>query len=497
LNLRFKFSPKTIITTIIIFYTAFLFLEITLNLIRTIRSLYYFTFILHLFYYNLGLTGILGVYLSFLCYKKNKQIFYIAFTWFVCLILISIIPIFINWLSYPLLNPLELVAKINLRNSYWFSRTWSYSIIPISILASIGVIKLIKFLSLKFVIIRIKKRIFVSLKLISLSTFVFFVFSNSIIAGMFLNNEPYQTLDDEEIQVIGWITENLPSSSNILVDRRKINTYMNSITTNNPYLINEEVETAISSLDKYDISYKTDANCSIDYIEMFGNYENVIDLFDNNNNGQVSVNMNLFSEIRKGSIQFLIKTTNTSKAFWLNSSSSKVLIGFSLCLTNDSFFYFNGSSYEKIVDIENDKWYHMRIDFECTNNIYSGLDKNQWKITINGTEYGNYDFWNDISFINYIELFTSNLDSEWNVYITGFNFSWDSDFKFEHYIFRYLRVIDYLEKKKIHFLILSKEPTTFRTEAEEFIDIENDLIPKFYKNKLYEYQDLVIYSNNF
>ena len=497
LNLRFKLSPKSIIMIFIIFNTTFLFLEITLNLIRTIRSLYYFTFILHLFYYNLGLTGILGVYFSFLCYKKNKQIFYIAFTWFICLFLISIIPIIISWLSYPFLNPVELPGNLILRNSYWFNRTWYYSIIPISILASIGFIKLIKFLSLKFTIIRRKKRVDLSLKLISLSFFVFFVFSNSIIAGMFLNNEPYQTLDDEEIQVIGWITENLPSSSNILVDRRKIKTYMNSITTNNPYLINEEVETAISSLYRYDIFYKTDANCSIDYIERFGNYENVIDLFDNNINGQVSVNMNLLSEIRNGSIQFLIRTTNTSKTFWLNSSLSKDLIGFSLCLTNDSFFYFNGSSYEKIVDIENDKWYHMRIDFECTNNNYSGLDKNQWKITINGTEYGNYDFGNDISFINYIELFSSNLDSEWNVYITGLNFSWDSDFKFEHYLFRYLKVIDYLKTKNILFLILSKEPTTFRTEAEEFIDIDNDLIPKFYKNKLYEYQDLVIYSNNF
>ena len=204
--------------------------------------------------------------------------------------------------------------------------------------------------------------------------------------------------------------------------------------------------------------------------------------------------MNLFSEIRKGSIQFLIKTTNTSKAFWLNSSLSKVLIGFSLCLTNDSFFYFNGSSYEKIVDIENDKWYHMRIDFECTNNNYLGLDKNQWKITINGTEYGNYDFWNDMSFINYIELFTSNLDSEWNVYITELEFSWDLDFKFEHYIFRYLRVIDYLEKKKIHFLILSKEPTTFRTEAEKYVDVYNELIPCFYKNILYDYGILTVYS---
>ena len=41
------------------------------------------------------------------------------------------------------------------------------------------------------------------------------------------------------------------------------------------------------------------------------------------------------------------------------------------------------------------------------------------------------------------------------------------------------------------------EETKYRKKAEEFIDSYNDLIPKFYNNKLYEYQDLVIYSNNF
>jgi hypothetical protein len=148
------------------------------------------------------------------------------------------------------------------------------------------------------------------------------------------------------------------------------------------------------------------------------------------------------------------------------------------------------------VDVENDKWYQIRIDFECTNNLYSGLDKNQWKITINETEYGNYDFWNEVSFINYMEIFTSQSDSGWNIYLTGLNFSWDSDFKFELYLFNYLKVIDYLKTENIPYLILSKEPTSFNLEAEEYIDIYGELIPFFYKNKLYEYKSLTIYCSN-
>ena len=414
--------------------------------------------------------------------------------WFICLFLISVIPLIVNWLAYPFINPSELPAKSFFGINYWFSRTWYYSIIPISILASIGLIKLTKFLSLKFPIIERKKNINLSLKLISLSFFVVFIFSNSIIAGMHYHNATSKTLNDEEVQVIGWIAENLPSDSNMLVDRAPINSYLKPITTNRPYLINEEVKTGIFSYYRYDITSETDANCSIDYIEKLGDYENIIDIFDNNSLGSASIDYeNLFTEIRNGSIEFFIKTTNTSKGFWLNSSLYNVINGFSLSIASDSFFYFNGSSYVKIVDIENDKWYQIKIDFECTNNNYSGLDVNQWKISINGTEYGNYGFWNNISFVNYMELFTSQLDSGWNVYIAGLNFSWDPDFKLEYYLFKYLSIIDYLKTENIPYLILSKEPTSFNVEAEKYIDIYGELIPFFYKNKLYEYKSLTIY----
>ena len=78
---------------------------------------------------------------------------------------------------------------------------------------------------------------------------------------MHLNNEGYKTLNDEEIQVMGWITENLPSSSHILVDRKPINKFLKPITTNWPYWINEEVKTGAASDYHYEISSKADANC--------------------------------------------------------------------------------------------------------------------------------------------------------------------------------------------------------------------------------------------
>jgi len=163
-----------------------------------------------------------------------------------------------------------------------------------------------------------------------------------------------------------------------------------------------------------------------------------------------------------------------------NFSLDKIFIGVSLSLSSEKLHYFNGSTYESIITIENNRWYLIKVNFECINRHYSILGKNQWRITNN--VYGIYNFWNDVTFINYIELFSSNFDFEWNVKITGFNFSWDLRFKIEHYLLKYLKVNVYLELKNIPFLILSKEPTFFRIGAEKYFDIYSVLIPNFYKN---------------
>jgi len=78
---RIKFDAKFIFQMISIVFTFFLFLDITLNFIRTIRGLHYFTFILHLFFFYNGFVGIIGMYLMYFFYKKNPRIFYILLLW--------------------------------------------------------------------------------------------------------------------------------------------------------------------------------------------------------------------------------------------------------------------------------------------------------------------------------------------------------------------------------------------------------------------------------
>jgi len=147
------------------------------------------------------------------------------------------------------------------------------------------------------------------------------------------------------------------------------------------------------------------------------------------------------------------------------------------------------------MDIQHDKWYQVKLTFECTEGNYSGLGKYHWKALINGTEYINLGFLNSGAVKNFC-LSTVNLDSDYEVYVYNLNFSWAPTLKPEYCIFKYLIFFEHLRDYNITYFVFSEEETQHNQNAEAYIDIENELIAKFFKNKLYEYKYLKVYSTN-
>ena len=490
-----RFSRKIFIILNYIFL-FFLILEIMLDLIRSFEGMTYFTLTLHLVFYNVGLIGILAIFFSYFIFKEHKNLFYVLSAWIISLFVLAFIGLLISWIRYPYFAPIELPGGDYFRwIYYWFNRIWYYSIIPLSIIASVGVLQFLKkFHSKKFKIERYNLKA-IHLKSVFVSFIIFFSISNTILAGIHFSMETNTILTNEEAQVTGWITNNVNPGMNVLVDRSHFLKFLDDIAHIKVYSVSEEVENAAYDDFLNHVSPNLDLNCSMEYIDNIYSNDNVIKLIDNSSEGLISIQYSTLNVILNGLISFFIRTTNTTKGFWINSSLLNVR-GFSLRIDSNAFYGFNGTNYEKIIDIENDYWYQIKIYFECSNNYYSGLAKNQYKITINGNDYGIFEFENEISYIRNINLYTSKSDSNWNIYITEFNLNWDSDFKLEHFLFKYTKVIDYLRINNIAYFIFSKEITPYREKAEEYIDIENELIPYFYKNILYEYENLIVYGSN-
>ena len=71
-----------------------------------------------------------------------------------------------------------------------------------------------------------------------------------------------------------------------------------------------------------------------------------------------------------------------------------------------------------------DTWYHVRIAFETGAGGYEGLSEDTFKIWINGTEYGAYDFSVQAGVFTVLYLKTYIVDSGYTYYIDGLDFSW-------------------------------------------------------------------------
>ena len=374
---------------------------------------------------------------------------------------------------------------------YWFNRIWHYTIIPLSIFASIGLIKIINYYNSRN--FKISYKVLKSFPIaILISTIVFFSISNTLIASVKLYNY-FRILTDEEAHIINWVTQNTPRDSKFLSDRDLLVRRIKDITRRDTYLLHRVTKYGLQYWECPDVISTASSNCSIKLIEETYNRKNVLEFVDQNPNGRAEVEFKFFSYQNNGTIEFYIQTSNKSKSIWLNFSSYEYALGFSLKIKDGGFYYFNGSTFKKILEITNNDWYKMKFDFECSDKLYSGLNQYHWKVAINQSEFGEYTFVNNVSNIGFLTMGTSLLHFDYRVLVDELNVTWNPDFKIEYCLFDYLKIFEYLKEINLRFLILSKENTEYKKEAEEFIDVYGELIPLFYKNKLYEYGNLTVY----
>ncbi len=225
---KYKLNSKNIFKFSLIIFTALLIIEIIILLEEVFLNLNFkqnFTF----FYYldkiliNIGFVGIIGVYFSYYCFLKDKKLFFILISWILICILIGSTLIFMFWFQSNSLKLNEIEKSSRLLMNNWYNRNWTYAIIPLGILASIGLIKLSKLVNnievfKKIITNKKRKKLF---NFSALSLLIVLSTSNLIFAGINIgsfNSKP----SDEEIDMLSWMSENLPIDSKILIEENYI-----------------------------------------------------------------------------------------------------------------------------------------------------------------------------------------------------------------------------------------------------------------------------------
>ncbi|MFX1573985.1 MAG: hypothetical protein ACFFB0_14655 [Promethearchaeota archaeon] len=444
----------------------------------------------------IGTIGILGLFLSYYSYKYDRNLFIFLSFWIFIIFILASFKIFVAFLKdFPLIPTFYRIStKTTLDMNYWFSRLWFYAIPAISILSTIGLMELRKKLkSIKFLIKRNYLNKFIKNILISL--FIFFSLTSLILNGM-VWQEKYK-INDDEAQITGWVSRNFPAGSNVLVYKELGNHLSRS-----QYLhIYDPLDSAIEASKEYFgdskewwfITYANDPYCSLKLLENFGGFENVLEFEDQNKNGEVNVNFNFNSPQKNGTIEYLIYSTNNSNRFW-TSISDRSIDG--LDLWNGNFSYYDGNSYVPLQSYEENVWYHILIDFECTKGRYKGLDQYEWRVVINNTEYRNLKMLQNSSQMDSISFGSAFSDFKWQVYLDILNFSWDPNFQIGKYLFNITFMTDYLLEHNIKWYIHTSDLNwRLRLMENKYISTQ-DLINNYFQVLHYKYGSLSIYSAN-
>lgn len=114
-------------------------------------------------------------------------------------------------------------------------------------------------------------------------------------------------------------------------------------------------------------------------------HNSVLDLEDTNITDNVFARKALLSAPTHGTIEFWMRTNDTNQICGFRLDGGIVIATLLAIRTKDNQLQrYNGTHYINIAKIENNKWYHIRIDFECSSGNYSGLAENSWKLYLNG-----------------------------------------------------------------------------------------------------------------
>ncbi|TFG24477.1 MAG: hypothetical protein EU529_04250 [Promethearchaeota archaeon] len=223
---KLNVNPKYLFILLLSLFTIFVLINVY-NIIFIFYTYKYIFFLENYWYYAIiyiflyiGIIGIIGIYLSYFCFKKYRDLFYFLTSWVIISISYSLYLFFI--ITFDTFQSYEINSYYYLGAINWFEKNWFSAIPAFSTLASIGSIELLNFLKYSKKISRFhigfRNRNFIYLfKLSVVSLLIITSYSNVLIGGAIQGNID-EKLTEAEANVLGWVTENLNYDSRILIE---------------------------------------------------------------------------------------------------------------------------------------------------------------------------------------------------------------------------------------------------------------------------------------
>jgi len=252
---RLKINSKYTFFFFLIIFLGSLIIEVSIIILEEFilnenvftKNIYYFYYTNMIFTY-IGFIGIIGLFLIQYTYKKNKNLFYILIVWTIFSLLFASLLLYKSILFDS--PPIKELGHTKYRMPlFWFSRIWFFSILSLALLASIGLIELIDYIKEKESYRNKSNQTKVIIKFSVISILIILSYSNIVISSGEWSYRD-RKVRDSEANVIGWVSENLPDGSNIVVDNRyPLYRGIDVMTKCNPFYINFIFEEDMNNLE--------------------------------------------------------------------------------------------------------------------------------------------------------------------------------------------------------------------------------------------------------
>jgi len=163
--------------------------------------------------------------------------------------------------------------------------------------------------------------------------------------------------------------------------------------------------------------------------EMF-NHKKVIEMYDNTNANHDELH-NSFTPQTYGTVEFWVLSDTAIRTFstiLLDDTATSVWgngIGW-LQVWGGTFRYEDSTGLHDTTKILSDNtWYHVEIAFECTTGSYRGLSQDTWRIVIDGEQFGDFTFSDNVDNVSQVYFATRGADNNYRYYVDAVGYSWD------------------------------------------------------------------------
>ena len=163
------------------------------------------------------------------------------------------------------------------------------------------------------------------------------------------------------------------------------------------------------------------AGITVDITASVGDHYNVLEIEDNKSPDS-GYAYNDFSDQTSGTVDFWFRTNDSSKESWIIIEDNALTDSASLKIKNGKFQYLDNVLFWQNVGLEaiSDTWYHIKINFNCTDAWYLWIDGIQQ--TLDGyTLYGN-----PIAMDSF--KISTQIDVGYSIYLDAVGYSWDNNY---------------------------------------------------------------------